>query len=248
MIALVLLLQALTADTAVLLAQERDYLRRFKLAQAYQAADQDTKALAALTGKPPNGDLGEAWKFTRGFSLFRLQRYAEAERTLRPLLGSKQLAAPAHFFVANCLYGRGRYQESLPFYEKAVAAGGGPENRAFNVYLYNQGLAYFQLRRFEEAAEAFQKSIDRFSKDPLPWLFLGRCHAELGQYQDAIRELEEAIRLQPDLRLAYYQLGRLHSQHGDRSRAQELFRSVEGLRKQELDREEEMARRLKLSR
>lgn len=243
MVGLIVLLQL-----PLVRAQEQDFLRRFKLAQSYQAADQDTKALAALSGPPPKGDLAEAWKFTRAFSLFRLQRYVEAERTLRPLLRSTRLAAPAHFFVANCLYGRGRYEEALPFYEKAIAAGGDPENRAFNLYLYNQGLAYFQLRRFEEAAVAFQRSIDRYSKDPLPWLFLGRSHAELGQHHDAIRELEEAIRIQPDLRLAYYQLGRLHSQYGDRNRAEELFRKVEGLRKQELDREEEMARRLKLSR
>jgi len=220
---------------------------RFTLAQAYQAVDEDAKALAALSGDPPAGALSGTWRFTRAFSLFRLGRYRDAEPVFRALLDSPQLEVPAHFFAANCLYARGQFEQALPFYEKAVAAGDRPDNKAFNVYLYNQGLALYQLNRFDLATVAFQRSIQRFSKDPLPWLFLGRCEAELGRHAAAIAALEESIRLQPGLRLAYYHLARLHSQHGDAQRAGELFQKVAGLRQQELEREEQLARRLQVS-
>ena len=220
---------------------------RFTLAQAYQAVDEDAKAVAALAGPVPAGALSGPWRFTRAFSLFRLGRYQDAEPVFRALLDSPPLEAPAHFFTANCLYARGQFEQALPFYEKAVAAGDRPDNKAFNAYLYNQGLALYQLNRFDAAAAAFRGSIERFSKDPLPWLFLGRCEAELGRHAEAIAALEESIRLQPGLRLAYYQLARLHSQHGDSKRADELFQKVTGLRQQELEREEQLARRLKVS-
>lgn len=220
---------------------------RFTLAQTYQTLDEDTKALAVLSGPAPGAPLREPWEFTRGFSLFRLGRIDAAGALFRTLLHSERLEAPANFFMGNCLYARKQYQEALPFYQRAIAVGKGPDNKALNAYFYNQGLALYQLNRFERAAEAFRRSIDRYSKDPLPWLFLGRCESELGQFTQAIEALESSIRLQPDLRLAYYQLARLHSQYGDKERAKELFQKVAGLRKQELDKEETMAQRLKVS-
>ena len=81
----------------------------------------------------------------------------------------------------------------------------------------------------------------------MPWLFLGRCETELGRFSEAIEAFAFCIRIQPDLRLAYYHLARLHAQHGDKNRAQELFRTVAGIRQQELEKEEQTARRLKLS-
>ncbi len=220
---------------------------RFTIAQAYQALDRDAEALAALAGPAPPPPLREPWEFTRGFSLFRLGRIDAAEAGFRSLLRSELMRAPANFFVGNCLYARGRYAESLPYYEKAIAEGDRPDNKALNAYLYNQGLALYQLRRFEPAAEVLRRSIGRYSKDPLPWLFLGRCETELGQFSEAIEAFESAIRLQPDLRLAYYHLARLHAQHGDKVRAEQLFQKVAGIRQQELEQEEQTARRLKLS-
>ncbi len=220
---------------------------RFALAQAYQAVDQDIKALAVLAGRPPDGELTDPWRFTRGFSLFRLGRYQEAEAVFRALLSSDQMRAPARFFLANCLYGRGHYEESLQYYAQAIDAGDRPDNKALNAYFYNQGLALYQLSRFEEALVSFRRSIDRYPKDALQWFFLGRCQTELGRYAEAIESLEESVRREPDFRLAYYQLARLHTQHGNPQRGQELFQKVAGLRRQELEQEEQMARRLKVS-
>ena len=209
--------------------------------------DEDTKALAALAGPAPPPPLREPWEFTRAFSLFRQGKIDAAETVFRALLGSELLRAPVNFFLGNCLYARGRYLEALPYYDAAIALGDRPDNKALNAYFYNQGLALFELGRFAPAAEALRRSIARYSKDPLPWLFLGRCEAELGRFPEAIEALESSIRIQPDLRLAYYQLARLHAEHGDKARAGELFQKVAGIRKQELDKEEQTARRLKLS-
>ncbi len=122
-----------------------------------------------------------------------------------------------------------------------------PDNRALNAYYYNQGLAFHQLHRLREAAEAFRNSIDLYAQDPLPWLFLGRSQTELGDFAAAIESYESAIRVSADFRLAYYQLARLHAEHGDKKRSEELFAKVAELRKRELDEEQQLARRLKLT-
>jgi len=119
--------------------------------------------------------------------------------------------------------------------------------RALNAYYYNQGLAFYQLHRFGEAAEAFRNSIGLYAQDPLPWLFLGRSQTELGDFAAAMESYESAIRVRADFRLAYYQLARLYAEHGDKKRSEELFAKVAELRQQELDEEQQLARRLKLS-
>jgi len=224
-----------------------DFNTRYAQAQSYQKADEDLKALAVLEGALPPPPLRDPWKLTQGFSLFRLGRLERAEKVFRELLGTPDFRAPANFFVANCIFARGRYAESLPYYEAAVTAGRVPGNRALNAYYYNQGLAFYQLRRFVEAAQAFRSSIQLYELDPLPWLFLGRSQTELGDFAAAIESYESAIRVRADFRLAYYQLARLHAEHGDKKRSDELFAKVSELRQQELEEEQLLARRLKLS-
>ena len=221
---------------------------RFALAQAYQASGDDVRVVETLSGTVPAGKLGPTWTFTRAYSLFRMGRYKVAETDLRTILNDESTKAPAHFFLGNCLYAQGKYAESLPYFEQAISAGDVPDNRALNLYHYNYGLAMFQLGRYEKAAQAFRASINRFSQDPLPWFFLGRCHAELRRYPEAIEEMEAAVKLAPDFRLGYYQLARLHSQHGDRQRAAEFFEKVSALREEDLKREEDMAHQLKTQR
>jgi tetratricopeptide (TPR) repeat protein len=221
---------------------------RFALAQAHQTNDDDVKALQALSGEPPPDPLRAPWLFTRGFSLFRMGRYDAAESTFRSLLKYAEMQAPAQFFLANCAYARGMFAESLPLYDKAIAAGDSPSNRALNAYYHNRGLALYELRRFEEAAGSFRQSIERYPRDAMPYLLLARCLTELDRHKEAMESLEKAIQLEPGFRLAYYQLARLHQQYGDKQRGRELFQKVSELRGQELAKEEDMARRLKVGR
>lgn len=224
-----------------------DFDVRYTLAQAYQKTDDDVRALKFLEGDLPPEPLRGPWRFSQGFSLFRLGRPDAAEPVFRELLSDEKMQAPASFFIANCYFAQSQYEQAVRYYKQAIAVGNVPDNRGLNAYYYNCGLTLYQLQRFAEAAEAFRNSIQRYSKDPLPWLFLGRCETELGRFQQAIAAFESSIKANPKFRLAYFQLARLQVQHGDKQRAEELFQKVEELRKQELQQEEELARRLKLT-
>lgn len=219
---------------------------RLDLAQAYQAGDKDLEALQALDGKEPEGALQKRWIFSRGFSLFRAGRFPEAQRQYERLTTDPAMAAPANFFLGNICFAQNRFAEAVPYYAEAIRLGDRPGNRPFNTYAYNYGLTLYRLGRFAEAAAAFQLSIDRFQSDPLPWLWLGRCKQELGSYREAINDLEESVRINPDFRLSYFQLARLQFQFGDKKRAAELFAKVNELKQAELDTEERKAGQAKI--
>jgi tetratricopeptide (TPR) repeat protein len=216
---------------------------RLDLAQAYQTNDQDLKALQVLDAAEPGAPLQERWIFTRSFSLFRVGRFNEAQRQYEKLLANPALVAPANFFLGNICFAQDRFQEAVPYYAAAIRLGDRPTNRAFNAYTYNYGLALYRLSRFAEAAAAFQRSIDRFRNDPLPWMWLGRCKQELGSFQEAIADFEESIRISPNFRPSYFELARLQFQYGDKRRAAELFLKVNQMKRAQLDEDERAARR-----
>jgi tetratricopeptide (TPR) repeat protein len=225
-----------------------DFALRFTLALAYQKAEDDSGALRVLSGPVPGDRMAPSWMFLRGFSLFRAQQYDEADALFSALLRYADMRAPADFFLANCRFAKGRLEDSLPLYEEAIRLGNVPSNKALNAYYYNYGLALFRLQRFEPAGAAFGQSIDRFPRDPLPWLFLARCQAELGRPQQAIGTYETLLKDHPDFSPAYYQLARLHAWYGSGQRARELFQKVAALKDQERDQAEQLSKRLMVGR
>ena len=218
---------------------------RLNLAQLLQKKGNDQEALRFLQTAHPNSDLADLWRFTRGFSLFRLGRFGPAQEEFKPLLEKPQFKASASFFLGNIAYSQGQFEEAEPYLAAAVDLGNVEGNRAFNIYAYDYGMALFRLRKFAEADRQFRVSIAQYDKDPMPWMFLGRCEEEMGNYSEAIAMLETSIKTDPTFQLSYYELARLQQRHGDPSRAAELFEKIGEMKKEEIRKEEERATRLK---
>ncbi len=223
-----------------------DFDVRIALAQAYQNIEKDFDALRTLGNRPPGEPYRPMWLFIRGFSLFRSGQIREADKTFADLLAYKDMRPPAHFFLANCRYVENDLEAALPEYEAAIREGNVPTNKALNAYYYNYGLTLYRLRRFADAAEAFRKSSERFSRDPLPRFFLARCLTEQGSHEQAIQLLVKVVAEFPDFPTALYQLARLQDQHGDKAIAQELFRKYSALKEQRAESEMALERRIKL--
>jgi len=67
------------------------------------------------------------------------------------------------------------------------------------------------------------------------------CHFMLQiSPQAAVRELETAVRIQPDLAQAYYQLSRAYTVLGETSKSQESQAAFAKLKQQELDEDKQM--------
>jgi tetratricopeptide (TPR) repeat protein len=218
---------------------------RLQLAQVYQSKNKDSEALQVLQVAHPEGGLSAAWHFSRGFSLFRIGRFAAARNEFELLVRDPQFQAPADFFLGNIAYTQARFEEAAPYLAAAVQLGNSESNKAYNAYTYDYGLVLFKLGRFAEAAQQFKASLERYAQDPLPWMFLGRCEQELGNYQAAIDMLETSIKVDPEFQLSYYELARLQQKHGDPLRAEELFAKIGQKKKEEISQEEDRAMKLR---
>ena len=207
---------------------------RMALAQAYQKRNDDAGALRALGKTPPAGPKAELWTFARAFSLLRLGDVNAALPLFRQLLDNKKMRAPANFFVANCYSGLVQYQAALPYYEAAIEFGQSRSNKALNVYYYDYGLTLFKLGRYQASRDAFEKSIQRFANDPLPWYYLGRCEAQLEHFEKARDSFKAAIKMDHSFNPAYYRLARLYAAHGDKKKAQEFYSKVSNELQQQL--------------
>jgi tetratricopeptide (TPR) repeat protein len=218
---------------------------RLDLAEILQKKGNDQEALRVLEIEHPNPALSDALHFSRGFSLFRVGNFVPAADEFKRVVQKPQFRAPASFFLGNIEYSQGRFAEAEPYLSRAVELGNVNGNKAYNAYAYDYGLVLFKLGKFAEAGNQFKASIAHYDKDPLPWMFLGRCEEELGNYSAAIAMLETSIKIDPTFQLSTYELARLQQRHGDPNRAAELFKKIGAMKKEEVRKEQERAMKLK---
>lgn len=219
---------------------------RLRLASVYQSKDDDLNALKILQPADVDPTLNATWHFTRGFSLFRIGRFRAAREEFEPLAADPRFTASNNFFLGNIAYSENRYEDAVRYYELAVRSGDTEENRAYNAYTYNYGLALFRLGKYQDAEDQFKASVARYDRDPLPWMFIGRCEQELKNYQVAIAMLEKSIQLDKNFSLPYYELARLQQRYGDPVRAAQLFDMIGRMKREEIVAEEKRAIKLKI--
>jgi tetratricopeptide (TPR) repeat protein len=171
--------------------------------------------------------------------------FKPAADEFKAVVQKPQFMASASFFLGNIAYTQSRFNEAEPYLAKAAELGNVEGNKAYNVYAYDYGLVLFKLGKFAEADHQFRVSIAQYDRDPLPWMFLGRCEEQLGNYSEAIAMLETSIKTDSTFQLSYYELARLQQRHGDPNRAAELFAKISEMKKEEVSKEEERATRMK---
>jgi tetratricopeptide (TPR) repeat protein len=208
---------------------------RSRLAQLYQSTGRDLDVLRILQAPNPRDPmLASVWRFSRGFSLFRLGRLVAARREFQPLVSHPDFQAPANFFLGRIAYTQNHFEEALPFFANAVRLGDSPTNKEFSSYTYDYGLTFFKLGRYSEANAQFALSTERYAQEPLAWMMRGRCEEELKNYHAAIDAYEQSIKVDPKFELSYYHLARLQQRYGDKQRAEELFKRLGDLRQGDL--------------
>jgi tetratricopeptide (TPR) repeat protein len=107
---------------------------------------------------------------------------------------------------------------------------------------YNLGSSYLALGKHKDAVEAYKKALyasrveaidnDQASQRVPTWQIyygLGLAYDNGGRYPDAIRELSEAVKLNPTFAEGYFALGRAYLARGDRSSAQKQQRILVSL-------------------
>lgn len=139
--------------------------------------------------------------FGRAAAAFQNGSYDDAERDFKKVLRGE----PRHFgalnFYAILLMQRGRLEDAVPLLRRAVSV-----NPGSDATHYNLGLALKGLKKPLEALEAFSKSLD-IKPSAETWNNRGTIFNDLGRYDEAVRDFDQAIALAPDFLGAFHNRG-----------------------------------------
>ncbi len=84
--------------------------------------------------------------------------------------------------------------------------------------------ALFEERRFDKARDGFAELVKKDATQAEPHYWLGRAHYELKQYSEAVKQLNEAARLDDQLPLVFVHLALAYDALGDKKNATENLR------------------------
>ena len=83
----------------------------------------------------------------------------------------------------------------------------------------NQGAALRAEGKYDDALEAFEKSIELNPENSLPWYYKGIIYSDQMKYDEALQSIEKAIELNPQLDIAWYNKGSVLKELGRDSEA-----------------------------
>ncbi len=159
--------------------------------------------------------------FALGSVYLRERRFEEAiESSLRAIKIDPNYA-DAYVQMAWFQMYAGRAGDGLELIEKAMRLN--PHSSFF--YSAVLGQIHFHLKRFPEAAVAFEAAVNRNPQFPIAHQFLAATYAHLGRIEDAEWEAEELLTLLPDFTLS------AERARAPYKRQEDLDLYIDGLRK-----------------
>ncbi|HEV2561285.1 MAG TPA: tetratricopeptide repeat protein [Rhizomicrobium sp.] len=162
--------------------------------------------------------------YNRANTLQSMGRFAESESSYREALARDPLDMKAHTSLTQLLYRLGR-EDFLSSYD--VAMGARPDSAQLPT---EKARFLFLSDRYEEAREAYERSLAVVQDNPGARDGLGSTLTRLGRYTEAAREFERVLEILPDHVEARCNFAECLSRSGDPERA--LAVAQEALRRQ----------------
>ncbi|KAJ8245797.1 hypothetical protein GJAV_G00260420 [Gymnothorax javanicus] len=98
----------------------------------------------------------------------------------------------------NRLFLNRKYQEAAVYYSKAIN-----RNPSIAVYYTNRALCYVKLQQHDKALADCKHALELDSQSVKAHFFLGQCHLEMENYDEAIGNLQRAYNLAKEQRLNF---------------------------------------------
>ncbi|HWQ35607.1 MAG TPA: tetratricopeptide repeat protein [Blastocatellia bacterium] len=125
-----------------------------------------------------------------------------------------------------------KFDEALEYYSRAEAAG----PLSYDI-AYGLGACYSYKQDHERAVAYFRQAVSLDAGSGAGHFALGNALFQSGQTAAAITELKAALALEPKLKQAYFLLGRAYQKLGAQDAAQEAFRKLDELTREEIEKE-----------
>ena len=141
--------------------------------------------------------------FALGFANFKLDKNDEAERALRKAIDLDPKFAPPFAYLGLIRAKTGSYAEAIPLYESALS------NDSKLVVIHHL-IADAMLKTNADPSLIEKHLRQSIEMDPTftpARLALAKLFMRSNKWAEAIAELEQAVKLDPNLNEAYYQLG-----------------------------------------
>ena len=90
----------------------------------------------------------------------------------------------------------------------------------------NMAAVYFQEKRYDESAKAYEKLIAQNPNDGGLYASLGGVYGAMGRYDDALAQLARAEKLEPLNPETYYNRALIYERRGDKEKAVGEYRSA----------------------
>jgi len=146
--------------------------------------------------------------------------WKEAEKHFQRALELNPNYALAHLYYGQNLVEQGR----LEGIEEMKRAGQlDPLTPSTTVLL---PLIYYDARRYDEANSQLRQIIEAYPKFVLAHSFLATCYEQQGKFVEAIAELDEARRLDPEQPFTLGYLGHAYAISGKRSEARQMIEEM----------------------
>jgi tetratricopeptide (TPR) repeat protein len=146
-------------------------------------------------------------------------RVDSAALAFRNALALNPMRADAATYLGGLLVEQERGGEAAPLLERVAGNGG-----ATGVVVGLLSLAYAEVGRTDEAAQAAQGAIERAGNDPSVYLLAGRAMLRAARAEEAAQILAQAVKLAPSSPEAITQLGLAVAALGKHDDAVALFR------------------------
>jgi tetratricopeptide (TPR) repeat protein len=131
-----------------------------------------------------------------------------------------------------------RYAEAHQMIETAVLLGA----RSAEAYFYlAESTLYTSPDRIEDAEKAIQQALPLAPEDPWVHALAGRIALQNKQYDDAIPELQQAVRLRPHLVQAHYNLAQAYKALGETQKSEAELQQVTMIHQKFPDSEQDSA-------
>jgi Tfp pilus assembly protein PilF len=204
------LLQSLKAPTAIRLGLASTWVLALTVATWFQAGfwkNDETLWLHTLEVTGPANN--------RANSHLAIYYYLKGEKNKAFYYSSQAFLHPIDSNRGALLHGillseRGRFEEAIPYLQKALAW----DEKSYAAH-YNLGLALFQVEQYPAAARHWLRALELQQGTPELYHGLGAALVLSGQHEQAIGYLRQALAARPDMLVAHFHLGLAFARQGN---------------------------------